>query len=141
VRLSFVRGEHRPGRDLLSMTNVPTDRACAAAMPWRRLSAVGRSVAVKHSSTCGAARRGAAATLAHSLKAARELWTVAQTAAMDCAEACASDGHATCMKRRRLPGQSAAAAQASEDTPIRSAAVSPCSRRAHALSHAACCEP
>ena len=69
------------------MTNVPTDRACAAAMPWRRLSAVGRSVAVKHSRTCGAARRGAAATLAHSL-------TAAQTAAMDCAEACASDGHA-----------------------------------------------
>ena len=37
------------------MTNVPTDRACAAAMRARRLSAVGRSVAVKHSRTCGPA--------------------------------------------------------------------------------------
>jgi hypothetical protein len=31
---------------------------------------------------------------AHSLTAARELWTAAQTAAMDCAAACARDGHA-----------------------------------------------
>ena len=58
--LVCVRGEHRTGQTyLLSMTNVPTERACVAAMHWRRLSAVGRSVAMKHSRTCGAARRGA----------------------------------------------------------------------------------